>query len=77
MDHGKYWKCESVEGYFNKILSGRSMELADYVRILESKTQGIPFEFLSPRTGKTYTARLLYRKKTKFNGRPGIEMAFD
>jgi hypothetical protein len=58
-------------------VAGRPLDLQDYIRILESKNRGVTFEFISARTKKPYKAQLVYRKKTKFNGKPGIELTLD
>lgn len=75
-DHGDYWKCEAIEGYFRKKIASRSMKLAQYIAIFKAKKEGVSFEFTSSKN-KPYTATLLYSKKTKFNGKPGVEMVFD
>jgi hypothetical protein len=74
VDCGTYWRCEAVGGFFNKRLAQRDMQLSEYIAILESKKAGVTFNFTSGRTKKPYDARLVYVQKTKFNGKPGIEM---
>jgi DNA topoisomerase III len=77
IDHGTYWKCQAVPGYFKKIIAGRKMELGDYINILEAEKEGVAFRFISSKNNKPYSARLIYRNKTKYNGKPGIDMVFD
>ena len=76
VDCGTYWRCEAVEGFFNKRLAQRDMKLSEYIAILESKKEGVLFRFSSSKTKKPYDARLVYVWKTKFNGKPGIQMEF-
>jgi hypothetical protein len=52
------------------------MKLSEYIAILESKKEGVLFRFSSSKTKKPYDARLVYVWKTKFNGKPGIQMEF-
>jgi DNA topoisomerase-3 len=76
VDCGTYWQCEAIEGFFNKRLAQRDMQLSEYLAILEAKKAGVLFNFISGRTKKPYKAQLVYVSKTKFSGRPGIEMVF-
>ncbi len=69
-------RCEAVEGFFNKRIAQRDMKLSEYVAILESKKEGVLFHFSSSKTKKPYDARLVYVRRTKFKGKPGIEMEF-
>lgn len=76
-DHGDYWKCEAIEGFFRKKISNRDIQLTDYLAIFSAKKEGVTYEFISSKTNKPYTAKLVYSKKTKFNGKPGVEMVFE
>jgi hypothetical protein len=76
-DHGTHWRCQAVPGYFNKNVAKRPMELSEYIEILNAKSKGVSFQFISSKNQRPYMARLVYRAKTKYNGKPGIDMSFD
>jgi len=62
--------------YCRKEFLGRAMSVEDYVGVLASP-EGAEFEgFVSKKTGRTFGAALRYEAKTKFNGKPGIELEF-
>lgn len=76
-DCGDHYRIEGIDAYLRKVMFGRNLSAADYVAILEAGKKGKPFENLKGKSGKAFTGILSFSTKTKFNGRPGIELAFE
>jgi DNA topoisomerase-3 len=62
--------------YGRKTLLERPMSVQDYIAVLENP-EGVEFDgFRSKKTGKTFSATVVFVAKSKFNGKPGFEFEF-
>ena len=68
------WTFPGYPGFFaKKVFLGQIMTVPRYIELLQTKG-GVVMKGLEGSSEKKFDAQVYYTNKTKFNGRPGLEM---
>lgn len=76
IDVGDAWTFPGYPGFFaKKKFLGQTMTVPGYIELLQTKG-GVVMKGLEGSSKKKFDAQVWFTSKTKFNGRPGLELKY-